>query len=86
MSILDWSKCPAVESVPDRRSGEWVLRNTRMPVKTVFENLEDMSGEEVAEIYGCRREQIATVLDFVVQSLAQPEIDARLTASHAHSV
>jgi hypothetical protein len=30
MATLDWSQCPAVESVPDRRSGAWVFRNTRM--------------------------------------------------------
>ena len=40
MRSLDWSQCPAVESVANRRSGEWVFRSTRMPVATVFENLE----------------------------------------------
>ena len=40
MASLDWSQCPAVESVADRRSGAWVFRGTRMPVATVFENLE----------------------------------------------
>ena len=40
MAILDWSKCPAVESVPGRLSGAWVFRDTRMPVSAVFENLE----------------------------------------------
>ncbi len=32
----DWSQCPAVESVPGRRSGAWVFKDTRMPVATVF--------------------------------------------------
>jgi uncharacterized protein (DUF433 family) len=40
MPTLDWSQCSAVESVPGRLSGAWVLRNTRMPVSAVFENLE----------------------------------------------
>jgi hypothetical protein len=40
MASLDWSQCPAVESVPGRRSGAWVFKDTRMPVATVFENLE----------------------------------------------
>jgi len=44
MATLDWSQCPAVESVPDRRSGAWVFRNTRMPVATVFENLALLKG------------------------------------------
>jgi len=48
MALLDWSQCPAVESVPDRRSGAWVFawvfKDTRMPVSTVFENLESAAG------------------------------------------
>ena len=35
MPVLDWSQCPAVESVPGKVSGAWVLRNTRMPVATM---------------------------------------------------
>jgi hypothetical protein len=31
MSIFDWSRCPAVESVSGRLSGAWVFRNNRMP-------------------------------------------------------
>ena len=51
MAALDWSQCPAVESVPGKRSGERVFRDTRMPVAAVFENLEDMSVEEVIDGY-----------------------------------
>jgi hypothetical protein len=29
MASLDWSQCPAVESVPGKRSGAWVFRDTR---------------------------------------------------------
>jgi uncharacterized protein (DUF433 family) len=35
MANLDWSQCQAVESVPGKRSGAWVFRDTRMPVATV---------------------------------------------------
>ena len=38
---LDWSQCPAVEIVRGKMSGAWVFGGTRMPVATVFENLED---------------------------------------------
>jgi uncharacterized protein (DUF433 family) len=31
MSALDWSECPAVESIPGKVSGAWVFRGTRMP-------------------------------------------------------
>lgn len=40
MAVLDWSQCPAVESIPGKVSGAWVFTGTRMPVQTVFENLE----------------------------------------------
>jgi uncharacterized protein (DUF433 family) len=69
MATLDWSQCPAVESIPGKVSGAWVFRNTRLPVATVMENLEDLSIEEVMEEFEVTREQIAAVLDFVAQSL-----------------
>lgn len=70
MAILDWSQCPAVESIPDKVGGAWVFRDTRLPVATVIENLEDLSIEEVMEQFDVTREQIAAVLDFVARSLA----------------
>jgi hypothetical protein len=35
MPLLDWSQCPAVESIPGRVSGAWVL--DRDQVKAVIE-------------------------------------------------
>jgi len=69
MVTLDWSRCPAVESVPDKVSGAWVFRGTRLPVATVIENLEDLSVEDVMAQFDVSREQIAAVLDFVAESL-----------------
>ena len=58
MPSLDWSQCPAVESIPGKVSGAWVFRDTRLPVATVIENLEDLSVEEVMEQFDVTREQI----------------------------
>jgi len=70
---LDWSQCPAVESVPGKLSGAWVFRGTRMPVATVFENLEDgMTIDEIIEQFDVTREQVAAVLDFAARSLEAP--------------
>jgi uncharacterized protein (DUF433 family) len=68
---LDWSQCPAVESVPGKVSGAWVFKGTRMPVAAVFENLEDgLTIDEIVELYdGLTREQVQAVLDFAAQSL-----------------
>ena len=88
MASLDWSQCPAVESVPDRRSGEWVFRDTRMPAAAVFENLEAGSNiEEIIEQYHVTREQITAVLMFAARSLAAPPVPAGAgTATDARSL
>ena len=67
MATLDWSQCPAVESIPGKVSGAWVFRDTRLPVATVIENLEDLSVEEVMEQFDVTREQVVAVLDFVAR-------------------
>jgi uncharacterized protein (DUF433 family) len=69
MAILDWSECPAVESIPGKVSGAWLFRDTRLPVATVIENLEDLTVDEVMEQFDVTREQIAAVLEFVAQSI-----------------
>jgi uncharacterized protein (DUF433 family) len=71
---LDWSQCPAVESVPGKVSGAWVFRGTRIPVAAVFENLEDgLSIKEIVEMFdGLTQEQVKAVLDFAAQSLSAP--------------
>jgi uncharacterized protein (DUF433 family) len=62
-----------VESVPGRVSGAWVLRDTRMPVSVIFENLEyGATIEEIIENYDVTREQIQTLLEFVARSAAPP--------------
>ncbi len=68
MASLDWSQCPAVESIPSKRSGAWVFKGTRTPVSTVFENLEDMTVDELVTEFGVTREQIHAVLQFAAQS------------------
>jgi uncharacterized protein (DUF433 family) len=87
MAALDWSQCAAVESVPDRRSGAWVFRDTRMPVATVFENLEAGSSiEEIIEQFHVTREQIQAVLAFAAQSLDAPPLPFETAVpAHAHS-
>ncbi len=70
MASLDWSQCPAVESIPGKVSGAWVLRGTRTPVKVLFENLEaGLSIEEVIEQFPVSRDQIESLMAFVAQSL-----------------
>ena len=74
MAPLDWSQCPAVESIPGKRSGAWVFRGTRMPVSTVFENLQDLSVDELIEEFGVTREQVEAVLRFVARTAEAPAV------------
>lgn len=71
MAVLDWSQCPEVESVPGKVSGAWVFRGTRMPVQTVFENLEaGMSADEIADVFDVTAAEVKAVLHFASESLA----------------
>jgi uncharacterized protein (DUF433 family) len=57
-----------VESVPGKRSGAWVFRGTRTPVSLVFENLQDMTVDQLVAEFGVTREQVQAVLQFAAQS------------------
>jgi uncharacterized protein (DUF433 family) len=88
MAALDWSQCSAVESVPDRRSGAWVFKDTRMPVSTVFENFEcGATIDEIMEWFDVTREQVVAVLEFAARSLdAPPVVQPPAQTVDAHSL
>src|SRR5213595_1382333 len=62
--------CPAVERDPDRVSGAWVFRGTRVPVSALFENLEDgaVALQFVDWFPGVTLEQVRAVLDHAARS------------------
>ena len=67
---LDWSQCPAVESIPGKVSGAWVLRGTRMPVSVIFENLKAGTNvDDIMEWFDLTREQVEAVIEFAARSL-----------------
>ena len=73
MAVLDWSLCSAVESIPGKMSGAWVFRGTRMPVQTVFDNLEaGMSLQEITDVFDVTEEEVKAVLRFAHRSLEKP--------------
>jgi len=71
MPALDWSQCPAVESISGKVSGAWVLRGTRMPVSVIFQNLQ--AGANTDDIInwfeGLDRGQIKAAIEFAARSL-----------------
>jgi uncharacterized protein (DUF433 family) len=70
-AMLDWTECKSVERVPGRVSGAFVFKGTRLPVATLFENLE--AGATVSDFLkwyeGVTREQVLEVLRHAERSL-----------------
>jgi uncharacterized protein (DUF433 family) len=64
--LLDWAQCAAVERSPGRVGGAWVFRGTRVPVKALFENLEEGATVDnfIAWFQGVGRDQVLAVLEF----------------------
>lgn len=78
---MDWEKCPGVESVPGKVSGNWVFTGTRLPVYALFENL--AGGATIYDFVewfeGAEEPDVKAVLEYVAQ-------DLRAKLSHAHPV
>jgi uncharacterized protein (DUF433 family) len=73
MTVMkQWEKLEAVEREPDKVSGVWVFRGTRVPVSALFENLRD--GATIAEFLewfpGVERAQVEAVLNYELRTLA----------------
>jgi uncharacterized protein (DUF433 family) len=68
----NWRTCKAVERRQGKASGAWVFRGTRVPVRALFENLEDgATVDEFLEWFpGVTRAQVEAVLDHAAESLA----------------
>ena len=70
--MLNWSHCKSVERVPERVSGAWVFKGTRLPVTALFENIE--AGATVDDFLawyeGVTRKQVLDVLHHAERSLA----------------
>lgn len=66
-----WESLNAVEKDPNKVSGNWVFRGTRVPVSALFENLRDgASIEEFLEWFpGVERSQIEAVLNHEAELL-----------------
>jgi len=72
--MLDWTACTDVERHPERVSGAWVFRGTRVPVSALFTNLEGgASIEEFLEWFpGVTRQRVISVLEHANLSLLAP--------------
>jgi uncharacterized protein (DUF433 family) len=71
--VLDWGQCPVAERVPGKVSGVWLFRGTRVPIKALFDNLEDGARlDDFLEWFpGVSRQQVEAVLEFAGRSLVE---------------
>lgn len=69
--MLDWNQCPAVEQLPGKGGGEWLFKATRVPVRALFENLEDGAciNDFLEWFPNVSREQVEQVLRHTERSL-----------------
>ncbi len=69
--MLEWSSCPAVERHPEKLNGAWVFKGSRVPVKALFENIEDGASVEdfLAWFPGVTKAQVDAVLEHTSRSL-----------------
>ena len=70
--MTNWEECDDVERHPNKVSGAWVFRGTRVPVYTLFENLKDgASIEQFLEWFpGVEGWEVEAVLDHEMKALA----------------
>lgn len=70
-SMKKWASLNAVEKDPNKVSGNWIFRGTRVPVSALFENLRDgASMEEFLEWFpGVNRSQIEAILNHEAELL-----------------
>ena len=71
--MTSWKTCPAVERDPEKVSGAWVFRGTRVLVSALFENLKDgATVEQFLEWFpGVERWQLESVLDHETRALKE---------------
>ncbi len=72
--MIEWTTCAAVDRHPQKLSGAWVFRGTRVPVSALFSNLEGgATVDEFLEWFpGVSREQVKIVLEHASRSLGAP--------------
>jgi len=67
-TMIDWSQCPDVESVPGRCSGAWVVKATRVMVQGIIDNAADASAEEIAtQIFELPVDVVRRILAFAAK-------------------
>ena len=69
---LDWSKCPAAESVQTKRGNVWVAAGTLTPLNHVFDAVaNDHPLGEIAEVYELTPQRLTALLQFAARGMGR---------------
>ncbi len=73
---LDWSQCPAVESIESKRGPVWVFRGTRRPLWELFHNLQHGHSVDALMKYfpDMNEEQVVAVIQFAGERMYIPDL------------
>ena len=68
---IDWTTCSEAGRDPEKVSGAWIFKGTRVPVRALFENIEDgATVDDFLEWFpGVTRTQVEVVLEHASASL-----------------
>jgi uncharacterized protein (DUF433 family) len=68
-AMRDWEALPIIERDPQKLSGTWVFRGTRVPVTALFENLRDgATVDQFLEWFpGVTRTHVQQLLTYEIQ-------------------
>jgi uncharacterized protein (DUF433 family) len=62
--MIDWSRCPDAESVPDRCGGAWIAKDSRVMVEGILDNAEDCTVAEIADMFELPVDTVRRILAF----------------------
>ncbi len=67
-SVINWTNCPDVETVPGKVSGVPILKHSRMPADAIVENYADgLGADEIAEVFELPVEGVRRLLAYAVK-------------------
>ncbi len=80
-SVIVWSDCSVLQSVPGKMNGEWVFRGTEVPYWAVLDRIGKYTVDQIAAEYpSVGFDSIVELLDFIADS-AEPEVGSPTTSS-----
>ena len=67
-SVIDWTECPEVETVPGKVSGVPILKHSRMPADAILENHRSgLPADEIAAVFQLPADAVRRLLAYAAK-------------------